>query len=615
MRCIRAVKALRLVGTLAKCSVVALYTDGRSRHALRSTRRRRDCACRQITGGEVAAYLDRRSAPRRPRARPEPTQSGPVGASSPKIPSVRRTDLEAAGIAIPRAVTPTPCGSLGDKISARRRSRRAGRRPGHSLERSRGRRRRSRRGDLSPPRLGFPLVIKASRRGAAVAASAIVDVARRSGRKPSPSAVLRARQSRPSATAASSSRRRSPSGRHIEVQIAADQHGNVHSLGCRDCSVQRRHQKVLEEAPPPGLSPEFLADLETAAIRVAAAVNYCGVGTVEFLVAAPEFHFLEMNPRLQVEHGITEAVHRRRPGRAADSDRARRIAGRPEFQRAGHRDRSSRLRRGSRRWLPARPRPNRTIRPGARTARAHRYRRCCRQQRAGRLRLADREGHRDRTRPRRGARPPRLRTSRLRPRDRGRRNQQGLPARHPRRCRLPRRRCRHGVARSFLREPRPRARLRCRGADRSRHPLPTRAHAMRRGSTSTPMRAAWGRRASRRRADSRSISAPARKATGSKYSPSARGATACTATAESSRPRCAKRMLILRASPSAAAPFASSTTAPTQACASKSKGEHTPSATRPPARCVLARRRWWSPWTWRSAIPCGPASASACWKR
>ncbi|MFP6663623.1 MAG: carboxyl transferase domain-containing protein [Deltaproteobacteria bacterium] len=97
-------------------------------------------------------------------------------------------------------------------------------------------------------------------------------------------------------------------GRHIEVQIIGDTHGNVLALGCRDCSVQRRHQKVLEEAPPPGLAAETIARLEEAAVRLGQAVAYVGVGTVEFLVADGEAFFLEVNPRLQVEHGLTELL-------------------------------------------------------------------------------------------------------------------------------------------------------------------------------------------------------------------------------------------------------------------------------------------------------------------
>jgi acetyl/propionyl-CoA carboxylase alpha subunit/acetyl-CoA carboxylase carboxyltransferase component len=97
-------------------------------------------------------------------------------------------------------------------------------------------------------------------------------------------------------------------GRHVEVQIAADQQGNVIALGCRDCSVQRRHQKVMEEAPPPGLPASLLDALRRAAVELARTVRYCGVGTVEFLVRTPDHYFLEMNPRLQVEHGITEEI-------------------------------------------------------------------------------------------------------------------------------------------------------------------------------------------------------------------------------------------------------------------------------------------------------------------
>jgi len=97
-------------------------------------------------------------------------------------------------------------------------------------------------------------------------------------------------------------------GRHIEVQIARDEHGNTVAFGCRDCSVQRRHQKVIEEAPPPGVAAALLAQLVDAATRLADGVAYVGVGTVEFLVAGESFFFLEVNPRLQVEHGVTETL-------------------------------------------------------------------------------------------------------------------------------------------------------------------------------------------------------------------------------------------------------------------------------------------------------------------
>ena len=154
-------------------------------------------------------------------------------------------------------------------------------------------------------RVGFPLIIKASAGGGGKGMQVVTSA------DEVPAAVESAQ--RLARTAFGDDRllmeRYFPKARHVEVQIFADSHGQTLSLFDRDCSVQRRHQKIIEEAPAPGLRDEVRAAMAQAAVKSAQAVAYIGAGTVEFLVDdAQNFYFMEMNTRLQVEHPVTELI-------------------------------------------------------------------------------------------------------------------------------------------------------------------------------------------------------------------------------------------------------------------------------------------------------------------
>ncbi|MDP9083061.1 MAG: ATP-grasp domain-containing protein [Pseudomonadota bacterium] len=154
-------------------------------------------------------------------------------------------------------------------------------------------------------RVGFPLIIKASAGGGGKGMQVVSSAAQL------PAAIDSAQRLARSAFGDDRLllERYFAQARHVEVQIFADSHGQTVSLFDRDCSVQRRHQKIIEEAPAPGLRAEVRAAMSRAAIQAAQAVGYVGAGTVEFLVDAEQnFYFMEMNTRLQVEHPVTEFI-------------------------------------------------------------------------------------------------------------------------------------------------------------------------------------------------------------------------------------------------------------------------------------------------------------------
>jgi acetyl/propionyl-CoA carboxylase alpha subunit len=158
--------------------------------------------------------------------------------------------------------------------------------------------------DGSPEKVGFPLLVKAASGGGGrgmrvVRSAAELDEALAAAEREAAAAFadgtlyLERYVERP---------------RHVEVQLLADAHGAVVAVGERDCSVQRRHQKVLEEAPAPGLAAGVRSELHRAAVAFGAAIGYSGAGTVEFVVDDGAFFFLELNGRIQVEHPVTEAI-------------------------------------------------------------------------------------------------------------------------------------------------------------------------------------------------------------------------------------------------------------------------------------------------------------------